>query len=495
MRIHWLHLLACLLLIVGSVRFFSASKLWPWLAGLLFVLTPLVVTIFREPLSEPLCLVFFLGIIFSMLQASKAAAGPPLYFAMMAVSAALLVRISALLYLPFLLGAWFVLLRKEEHSAFRRKFMPLGFGCLLLFLVTACYVRPHYIAGILSAHADNVRFLAQRVFTLAAIPVVALLAAAVLAVAFYRKRLVPKSSVALQSAWRLCFVIYGILFAAGLGLRYFWALSHWQHHQGGFPFVLYSPDSLLFYVGPALTVLAVIGWARELYLRPPREFFFFQGYIAFAAFFYILFSFGPIKLQPYGQRYLMEWVALVIIASGMVWTAWLKSRRTLAMATLVFSLGWNIVATYAVNHFSVCQNTYQAYRSLRRNLAELTEVGHKPVLVALAPQWRDLTFLVPLASAYGVSLLSISQGTPEESKAVGALKHLGFNPVFVTSRSDHSPFLDRLPSLLPWKSSEHCYQYPQFDLGAPPTELGQICHSFRIMRFDWTAGQRSVSPK
>lgn len=437
---NWVHLLTSLLLIREILRCWlpeEKRERWVALGLLLFVICPLTAPIFREPLSEPLAQVFFLGMVLCLLRRDVRLA--PLAFVACAVGA-IVTRVSGMLYLPFLFA-----------PVFGRRYALATAGATSFGLLIVARTSPTYVKEILTFYAQKVPGIE--------VPLLLLSAIAVFSSVKYLIPLLEKPRI-----WKSLWVAFGIAFTVGVIFRYARLVIHLDHNLGGYPFVLFNLDSLLFYGGPLVVIVGLGEWLRRLYVSPVRQFFFIQAYLPFCLFFYGVFRFIPLNLQVNFQRYLViELVPLAIIGMVLAIRRWSGPKwRT---AGITFSLAWSAILLFSINHFGMCANTYRSYANLIDHIGS----HERTAIVAVEASWRETATLLPLDSGFGIPVLFVdkSEKIPEAAAAVRAA---GYRPLFAATKPQSD-----LDYQFFWQD---CYRYPRFGLGAPPLELETHCVNF-----------------
>lgn len=482
-RIHWIHLGMVVLLLAAITQHFLVSSAWPWLAGLLFVISPLVSSTYRHPLSEPLAQVFFLGMVFSCLKMQEKNHRHSAYLFLFCLVGALLTRVSSLMYLPFFILACFLAGKKTLGSLV---YFWISFVCLSgIGLATVLLTAPNYAWGLIHSYSELSEAFFQKglhspvVITVAVL--VSLLAACVIYLLYSRGHRLAK-----QIAWKLSWISCFFVLFSGLLFVYWYGIFRWRNNYGGFPFVLYQPDSLFFYAGPLVFILGFIKIFSILYEKPLRELAFLQGYFPFAVFFFLIYSFGALTLQPYHQRYLLlELVPLLIVGTTLMLVKWYQEgKRPLSGIAIIFCLAWSGFVTAGINHVDICKGAFKTFEALASHLENLRSYGHKPVLVVVKPSWRDLTFLSALSNAYGFPVVTAYHGLNEKEKtAVDELFKLGYQPLLVIRKAEEERQMQgKKRRWSRWESIQHCYKYYHFNLGAPPFELATNCVSLSILK-------------
>lgn len=482
-RIHWIHLgMVVLLLAAITQHFLQVSSAWQWLAGLLFVISPLVSATYRHPLSEPLAQVFFLGMVFSCLKMPEKDHQHSAYLFLFCLVGALLTRVSSLMYLPFFVLACFLV---GEKTLERRVYFWMSFVCLSgIGLATVLWTAPNYAWGLIHSYSELSKTFFQKGLHSPVVIAVAVLVSLLVAgaILLYSRG----HRLAKQMAWKLSWISYFFVLFSGLLFVYGYGIFRWRSNYGGFPFVLYQPDSLFFYAGPLVFVLGFIKIFSLLYEKPLRELSFLQGYFPFAVFFHLIYSFGTLRLQPYLQRYLLlELVPLLIVGTTLMLVRWYQEgKRPLSRIAIVFCLAWSGFVTAGINHADICKGAFKTFEASASQLTRFRQAGHKPVLVVVKPSWRDLTFLSVFSNAYGFPVVMAYHGLNEKEKtAVDELFKLGYQPLLITGKAAvERQIQDKKRRWSRWASIQHCYKYYHFNLGAPPFELTTNCINLSILK-------------
>jgi hypothetical protein len=123
-KIQWITLLGICLWLVAILQILAGTEsMVPWLAPVFYLISPLVAPLFRMTLSEPLTSLCFLTIVYSLFDLRKYK--NPLSIAL---GLSLVVRVSSLMYLPFL--AYHLYVTKEYKRADTAKLTAVILGSL-----------------------------------------------------------------------------------------------------------------------------------------------------------------------------------------------------------------------------------------------------------------------------------------------------------------------------------------------------------------------------
>lgn len=486
--IHWLALVTSALLLVSLVRRLArATGIWEWLAAALLLYSPLVTWLYREPLSEPLAQLFFLGMVHCLPVGQRRLSGGKL---VMGLAAALLTRISALLYVPFAaLAIWME--RGGARVPRRSHLFPIVSGAALAAaLATAFHASGHYLSGTIGFYLDRVLGkIAPGLagspppgWALAALTGAVWLAFVSLPAPWSRRVAEALGSRRLRRGLGLAFL--GVLGGA-IAFRYGKLLLFLGEYVGGFPFVVYNLESWLLYAGPVVVVLGAGFWGARLVADRPERLAFLQSWLPFCAFFYLAFRFLPLHVQPNFQRYLViELVPMAILGTACALAAIEKQGRgALARALGATSLAWAALLTLAIHHPRVSEGSLDEYRDL---LARVTGEGRSKVAVVFAaPSWHGMTLLAPLSSAFGVPVLHAHHGfTHREQRAIASLRDLGYETLVAVEGRGGASFLAAGTGWREAFSAAPCFRYPSLRLSAPPLELSTTCYDFRFYASD-----------
>ncbi|MCB0403615.1 MAG: hypothetical protein KDD51_02445 [Bdellovibrionales bacterium] len=474
-KVNLFHLLCSLVLLFAALQALKISDLWSFSFLLLYVTCPLVAPLYREPLSEPLAQVFFLGMLYVSVRKTVGFWEWRWWF-LGCLLAAMAARATGLMYVPFFAIAAGLMYAENEKSRGDWAF----WGCLFLGLsvmgATVCQVAPHYVSGLVASVVDRV---AVRVSGANwelpyswLIPV--MLPALSLALVVLGSRMHLSSRYRASRHWMVGAYFCALLF--GLGLRYGKTLLYLPEMIGGFPFVEFNLDSVLFYIGPLVFLLGIYGWTSWLQRRPLSESFFLQAYLPFCLFFYLVYYFGPFPLQVYLQRcFLTEIVPLSILGMAIASARlYVGRRRPWIRTAYASSLIWGVWVLLLINHAEVARGTASVYESAASRLSQ----GGRKVLVAQTDDWRELTYIAPLATAYGYPLLFAGKADPDSKAGIEfreALVEKEYQPVWVGRPQ-------RYATLTELERVNQCVRYPQFSLSAPPLELGVHCMELAFYR-------------
>ncbi|MBI4405143.1 MAG: hypothetical protein HY537_13355 [Deltaproteobacteria bacterium] len=491
-RINWLHLGTCLLFLSAILRFLGVQAMWRQIGTLLFVISPLIATLFREPLSEPLSLALFLGIVFCFLDTTDTRDPRSMVCFLLGGCCMLFARLNGFLLLPFIIGASVFLQYQALPKPGR---LPFWLGTIALYFlcgITAYHANPGYVWALFKSYLEMFGSLSHKLYSSVLIRyglLVTLVLALIVGKWVWRYR---KQRSFQSLAWKSLWNLYAIILFASLAFCYGWALLRWRNQIGGFPFVIYPPDSVLFYVGPILIVVGCMWWWEQMRRQPVEKLSFLQSYVPFIVVFYLLLHFGPLRLQPYIQRYHIEFVPLAIIGTCALFARWYPMRRTFVTSALALSFAWSGGVTYSINHFSMCNQTHETYDQLRTKLEALQASGEKPVIISVAPSWGDLTFLMPLSSAFDFPVLIVKRAfAHEELVAIQSLINDGYKPILAVNKQYNDNFFDSNRSWSYWNSVDHCYNYPRIGQLSPPLELATTCHE---IRFYWPSSVKKSPP-
>ncbi|MEZ4752300.1 MAG: hypothetical protein R3B54_17210 [Bdellovibrionota bacterium] len=467
-KVNLFHLLCSLVLLFATLLALRVPTLWSFGFLLLYITCPLVAPLYREPLSEPLAQVFFLGMVFVSVRKSSGFSEWRWWF-LGCVLASMAARATGLMYIPFFAVAAGMLYSEDKKVRSDWVFWACFFFGLSILTATVCQLAPHYVTGLVASVVDRV---AVRVSGASwdlpyswLIPVLLPILSLALVVIGSRSRSAPKDN--RSRKWFLA-AYFGALLV-GLAIRYGKTFLYLPEMVGGFPFVEFNLDSVLFYIGPFVFALAVYGWTKWLFERPLAESFFLQTYLPFCLFFYLVYYFGPFPLQVYLQRcFLTEFVPLSILGMAMASVLLYEGRKQKwVRAAYAVSLIWGIWVLALINHSETARGTASVYESGASRLA----AGGKKVLVAATDDWRELTYIVPFATAYGYPLLFAGKADPDSASGrafVQALREQKSQPIWINPAREFS-------SLVELGRVNQCVRYPQFSLSAPPLELGEHC--------------------
>jgi len=477
LAIQWIHLAATLLLIAGlSFKLTGGNAKATNLAMALYITAPLVHPIFREPLSEPAAGVCFLALLlFGMIIPREEKVLGRLGF-FLVLSAALAIRISSLMYLPFVV---LFLLFTDSKQLAQRTGATLYFFGLTLTLVTiglAARISPAYFQDILQFYSE---IILKKVSWPILIPVGAAAMASALVMRSKVKLLILNPKI-----WSISWKLFIGLLGAGVVFRYLRLVTQLTHNLGGYPFVLFNLDSLLFYGSPLVVFLGFGYWLKRLSQRYDDQLSFLQWTLPFILFFYWVYRFIPLNLQPNFQRYLLiEMVPLAAIGMASLFHSYRKSSQGIWTTPIIaFSFGWNLIIGQMIQHEAVASSSYQHYQVARDYLSSQKEV----VVIAIAPDWLDMTYLTPLANAFGFAQGYVNfPFSGQALRAVNALQNRGKTVLLAVNhrllRGESSLILgDSL-----WRedfSWKDCYEYPKFGLGAPPLQQETRCNDLRFLK-------------
>jgi hypothetical protein len=470
LRMHWVHLFAALILAVAICQLFLGQRsLWPLGCAYLWAMSPLVVLIFREPLSEPLAEVFFLGLVFTSLNLKGKEKASALVLFALCLSGAITARISGLLYLPFFTLALVIARPSKNRLSVAFSLVPVTLSLWLVFRLS-----PTYVTDILAFYSNVLLKIPWMGTVILSTSVIVLSAFLFLwhRISFSEGlRWIRKPAV-----WNTLWISYGLMILVGLSLRYGKLLLKLGYNFGGIPFVLFNLDSLLFYGGPVLVAAGLGVWFWMLFRGRFSRFSFLQGFLPFCFFFYSIFRFMPLNLQVNFQRYLIIELLPLSILGFVIAVSRLKNRRWVT-AALVFSVSWSGGMTYALNRSDIAESARASYGAVLEQLRSLEKQGEKPVVVAVNPQWLDVAYLMPLSTGFGFPVLFVDYGfTFSESRALSELVGSGSFPVLVVRHDRVSvPVVEQNRSWQPWYRWRACHRYPKFGFGAPPLELAESC--------------------
>jgi hypothetical protein len=485
LRMHWVHLFSALVLVIAIVQgFLGVRSLWPIVGAYLWVISPLVVLIFREPLSEPLAEVFFLGLVFTTMKFKGREKTSALVLSSLCLSGAITARISGLMYLPFFFFAMIVAMTKPTRGKrlFRGKplvelaLIPVFGSVALVFRMS-----PTYVTDILSFYSQVLLKIPLVIPVFVGMAVVTFVA-----LWFFRMKLSLSGVmewIHQPKIWKPLWLLYGGLVFLGICLRYGRLLLKLDHNFGGVPFVLFNLDSLLFYGGPLIVGVGLGFWFWILYRGQFSRFSFLQGFVPFCFFFYSIYRFMPLNLQVNFQRYLIiELLPLSVIGFVIAGRKWF--RRSWVSPALVFTIFWSGGMTLALNRSDIAEGARGSYGKILEQLRTLEGQGEKPVIIAVNPQWLDVAYLMPLSNGFGFPVVFVNYGfSYAESRAISALVASGYFPLMALRRDRvGEPLVEETRAWQPWYRWNACHRYPKFGLGAPPLELAESCIDLNFFR-------------
>ncbi len=495
LRIQWFHFIAlalCLMalceLLIGEANLITSLAAW------MLVLCPLVAPLYREPLSEPLAAVFFAAILFSLFELSAA---PILgrFLLLAGIAAGIGTRVSGLLYLPFffLTCAW---LEKQTTSKTLNRWTWFGgLASTLCFTGLMLHFSPTYTEDILRFYSRSiVKFLPFPLASHLLNPLWWMFGAlsAITVLFLLRRKVVDLLQTAFaRRNWALLWKCFFSIFTLGVVIRYVRLVTKLTVNIGGYPFVLFNLDSLLFYGGPALVGFGLYFWFRFLIITRKPAFLFLQTFLPFCLFFYCVFRFLPLNLQVNFQRYLLiELIPLSIIGFVVFLFSLVKTKKQTWIVPLVaFTALWNGGILFAINHSDICQTAFSTYAKLRQIVDHETLPGKKPVIVAVSPSWLEESFLMPLSNGFDIPVTFINHPfSYEASKGIERLQELGYSPILAigssTEWNEDEPVWEGEREWTFSKALRDCRKYPQFGLGAPPLELTKSCVSLSFLKLE-----------
>ncbi|MCB9253068.1 MAG: hypothetical protein H6617_00100 [Bdellovibrionaceae bacterium] len=474
-KMNLFHLLCSLLLLLATLQSIRVQKLWSFAFLLLFVASPLVAPLYREPLSEPLAQVFFLGMVFVSVERLSGFWEWRWWF-LGCLLATMVARATGLMYVPFFALAVGMLYAEDKRARGDWRFWISFFFGLSIVGATVCRVAPHYITGLVASVVDRVAVrLSGANWELPyswLIPMLLPVLSLVLVIVGSHLKL---STVSKRDRRWWVFAYFGALLF-GLVIRYGKTFLYLPESIGGFPFVEFNLDSVLFYIGPLVFFFALYGWTVWLSKQALSKSLFLQTYLPFCLFFYLVYYFGPFPLQVYLQRcFLTEFVPLAVIGMAMACVHLYVGRKRMWIRTAyAFSLIWGLWVLSLINHADVARGTASIYEG---GAARLASGGNK-ILVAGSDNWRELTYIVPFATAYGYPLLFAGEANPDSQEGIRffqALREKNYQPLWVSRPQKYS-------TLVETGRLDQCVRYPQFSLKAPPLELGEHCMQLAFYR-------------
>ncbi len=493
LRIQWLYfvtvaisMVALCELLIGPSSLFSSLVVW------IFALCPLVAPLYREPLSEPLAAVFFMGIIVALFDMERR----PTFARFLLVGSVLgsvCTRVSALMYLPFLVLTCLWLEKQTKEKALNRGlWVGMIASCLggILFIF---HLSPTYTQEILAFYSHSLlKFFpaATGDFFTSTKSLVPVIGTVGLLLFVGRRRLLNiVEAVYARRNWHLLWKFFFAVLTAGVLVRYLRLITKLTDNFGDYPFVLFNLDSLLFYGGPLVVALGLLFWFSHLIQTRKPSFIFLQSFLPFCVFFYSVFRFMPLNLQVNFQRYLLIELVPLTIVGMIVFLASLRRTRNhyWVIPVLTFTFFWNGGITFAINHSDICRTAFATYSNLRQSLSQLSAEGKRPVVVAVGTSWLEQSFLMPLSNGFDIPLVFVNHPFSEEaSLGISELERLGYSPILAVGRSSENPF--SLPvhesgrSWGPWKEIDDCRYYPKFGFGAPPLELAESCVHLSLLQ-------------
>lgn len=479
-KVHWIHLLAAVILLFTLLQILvGPGSSWSVAGVLLFVACPLIPGVFRETLSEPLAVVFFLGILLALLRVSEASSWK--YVLLSCVLASICVRISGALYVaPFLLTM--LLLQRSNKTDYRFLFATaLGLAAVLF---TISFAGAYYVRAIVLGHLRMVvPSVETEAFPLEYVGLAMSLcgALAVLTLQALRKPIVYiVDTLRTEGPWKKLWIAYFAILFLGLAFRYGKLFTKLSQYYGGFPFVSYHLEGMLFYFGPIVALVGLYYWFKRCYQAPTGALTFLQTFLPFAIFFYLVIRFLPLDVQMNFLRYqIIELLPLAVLGTIAIFAH--AKRRHLVRVAYVASLAWGTTLTAVTNHPDICSGSLGYYSELLHAI----KLVKQPVIVVVKPTWRELTFLTPLHYGFGVPVVIANHAfSHKESKAIDELQAQGYEPILAVGKG-----LTALGTPVEsdrewrnWLSIDHCYRYSGLRLMAPPLELDNTCFEISLLR-------------